>query len=295
MESPPPTVHIPVLAAEVIEGLNLKLGQKVVDGTLGGAGHTKMILEKIGPEGLVIACDRDPTAIERAEKVLKGQPVLLVHTNFSDIPEVLSQIKIPLVDGILLDLGFSSDQLLDETRGFSFQTGGILDLRFDTSVGTPAWRLLERLSERHLADLIFNYGEDRCSRKIARKIVATRRKKIIKTAEDLASLVASVVPRSPKERIHPATRTFQALRIAVNEELLSLERALARVADSLNIGGRIAIISFHSLEDRLVKNAFRDHKKLEIITKKVIVPSETELHRNPRSRSAKLRIAEKIA
>jgi 16S rRNA (cytosine1402-N4)-methyltransferase len=195
------------------------------------------------------------------------------------------------VDGILLDLGLSSDQLADPDRGFSFHGSGPLDLRFDPSRGEPAWRLVERLSAEHLADLIYRYGEDRFSRQIARRIVAERRTKPLKTARDLAQVIRMAVPRSRGERIDPATRTFQALRIAVNDELKWLEVALHRLPGCLRPGGRIAVISFHSLEDRLVKEAFRQDDRLEVVTRRPIRPSEQETFNNPRSRSAKLRVA----
>ena len=194
------------------------------------------------------------------------------------------------LDGVLLDVGLSSDQLADETRGFSFHASGPLDLRFDTAAGEPAWQLIARLRENELADIIYQYGEERFSRRIARQIVAARATSPIRTAAELSDLVRRCVPRS-RDGIDPATRTFQALRIAVNRELESLEKALARIPDRLKPGGRLAIISFHSLEDRLVKNAFRDDPRLENLTRKPIVAGEAELAANPRSRSAKLRVA----
>jgi 16S rRNA (cytosine1402-N4)-methyltransferase len=189
----------------------------------------------------------------------------------------------------------SSDQLADESRGFSFDSAGPLDLRFNPELGEPAWRLLDRLSAEHLADLIYQYGEERFSRRIARRIVESRRHAPIRTAAQLAQLVRSCVPRSRHERIDPATRTFQALRIAVNDELKSLENGLRRIPDCLHPGGRFAVISFHSLEDRRVKEAFRQDSRLRILTKKPIRPSELEMSANPRSRSAKLRVAERRA
>ena len=196
------------------------------------------------------------------------------------------------VDGILLDLGLSSDQLADPTRGFSFQSTGTLDLRFDTTRGEPAWKLVERLSAEHLADLIYRYGEERYSRRIARHIVDVRRATPIHTAADLARVVRESVPRSRNERIDPATRTFQAMRIAVNEELKWLEVALRRLPDCLSPGGRLAVISFHSLEDRLVKESFRDDARLQVATRRPVRATEQEVSANPRSRSAKLRVAE---
>jgi 16S rRNA (cytosine1402-N4)-methyltransferase len=198
------------------------------------------------------------------------------------------------VDGVVLDLGMSSDQLADVERGFSFSSPGPLDLRFDPSRGEPAWRLVNRLSAGHLADLIFQYGEERHSRRIAQTIVEERRLNPIRTSAALAELVRRCVP-SPRHgpRIDPATRTFQALRIAVNEELKSLEIALRRIPERLARGGRMAVISFHSLEDRRVKEAFRDDPRWEVLTKKPLLPQPREIDENPRSRSAKLRVAQK--
>ena len=205
----------------------------------------------------------------------------------------LAALDVSAVNGILLDLGLSSDQLGDPARGFSFQSSGPLDLRFDQTRGEPAWKLVERLSAEHLADLIYRFGEERYSRRIARRIVEVRRASPIHTAADLARIVRESVPRSRDERIDPATRTFQALRIAVNEELKWLEVALRRMPDCLRPGGRLVVISFHSLEDRLVKEAFRNDARLEVITRRPIRPTEREIESNPRSRSAKLRVAER--
>jgi 16S rRNA (cytosine1402-N4)-methyltransferase len=205
---------------------------------------------------------------------------------------VLEQLEIPAVDGVVLDLGLSSDQLADADRGFSFNSPGELDLRFDPTSGEPAWRLFDRLTEKQLADIIYQYGEERFSRRIAREIVARRRESPVRTAEELATLVRRCIPhRGPAERIDPATRTFQALRIAVNEELKSLDTILKRLPDCLRPGGRAAIITFHSLEDRAVKQAFREDDRYEVLTKKPLYPSDAELAANPRSRSAKLRVA----
>jgi 16S rRNA (cytosine1402-N4)-methyltransferase len=287
--------HVPVLAQEVVEWLRPAAGQTMADGTLGGGGHTRLLAEAVAPAGRVIALDRDPAAIERATNQLSGLNVHAVEANYSDLPEVLRAMDVEAVDGIVLDLGYSSDQLADEDRGFSFHSSGTLDLRFDTSRGEPAWKLIERLSAEHLADLIYRYGEDRFSRRIARRIVEKRREAPIKTAAELARVVRASVPRFRDERIDPATRTFQALRIAVNDELKWLEVALRRLPDCLRSGGRITVISFHSLEDRLVKEAFRDDARLEVLTRRPIRPSEEETKANPRSSSAKLRVAERKA
>lgn len=290
-----PSRHVTVLRDESVNQLNARPGAILVDGTLGGGGHTRAMAERVAPNGLVVALDRDPAAIAAAEKTLAGLPVRLAQANFSDLAEVLEQLQIDRVDGVLLDLGLSSDQLADAERGFSFAAQGSLDLRFDTSEGEPAHRLVNRLSAEHLADLIYHYGEERYSRRIARAIVERRRQREIRTAAELADLVRACVPRTKGLRIDPATRTFQALRIAVNDELKSLEIALRRTPDLLRPGGRLAIISFHSLEDRRVKEAFRDDARLHALTRKPIRASEEEIAANPRSRSAKLRVAERTA
>jgi 16S rRNA (cytosine1402-N4)-methyltransferase len=287
------SVHIPVLLEQVVEGLAPRPGTTLVDGTLGGGGHTRALAELVGPTGRVISLDRDPTAVAAAQESLAGLPVTVVHANFCDLPEVLDPLGITAVDGILLDLGLSSDQLADPERGFSFSAAGPLDLRFNPLAGEPARRLVNRLSAEHLADLIYHYGEERYSRRVARAIVEYREHHPIETSAELAELVRRCVPRSKHERIDPATRTFQALRIAVNDELKSLDIALRRLPDCLRPGGRIAIISFHSLEDRRVKEAFRDDPRLEALTRKPLRPDEAETERNPRSRSAKLRVAGK--
>lgn len=287
--------HVPVMPDEIVAQLAPSKGDVVVDGTLGGGGHTRLLAECVGTDGLVIALDRDPAAIDAAARNLKGLPVTLVHSNYSDLPEVLDQLDIPAINGCVLDLGLSSDQLADRDRGFSFDSDGSLDLRFDPLEGEPAWRLLERMSEKDLADVIYQYGEERFSRRIARKIVEGRRSDPVRTAAELAQLVRRCVPR-PRHRgaIDSATRTFQALRIAVNEELKWLDVALERIPDCLAPQGKIAIISFHSLEDRRVKHSFREDERLEVLTKKPLLPTETETEKNSRARSAKLRVARKL-
>ena len=310
------SVHVPVLLREVIELLQPKSGGVYVDGTLGGGGHTQAISRLIGPDGLVIAMDRDASAIDRSvgkrkkgiekreqEKTsfplfsvpcsLPPSPIRFVHANYKDFGEALDLLGIDRIDGMLLDLGLSSDQLADRSRGFSFDADGPLDLRFDTSEGETAMELLRRLDETAIADLIFQYGEERYSRRIARRIVERRRQGTpIQTVAELAELVRRCVPRERRhtgKSINPATRTFQALRIAVNDELGSLRSVLATVPKRLKPGGVVAVISFHSLEDRIVKNAFRDDPCWNILTKKPIVSSDEEVERNPRARSAKLR------
>ncbi|HTU25209.1 MAG TPA: 16S rRNA (cytosine(1402)-N(4))-methyltransferase RsmH [Pirellulales bacterium] len=287
-----PRVHVSVLAAEVLHWLDPRPGQTLVDGTLGAGGHARALAERVGPAGRVIALDRDAAALAAAEANLAGQPIAIAQANFCDLADVLAEVGLKTVDGILLDLGLSSDQLADEARGFSFDSDGELDLRFDTTAGEPAWRLLQRLEADELADIVFRLGEERHSRRIARRIVEQRAASPIRTARELAELVRRSVPRTADtRRIDAATRTFQALRIAVNGELESLRLALARFPALLSPGGRLAIISFHSLEDRLVKEAFRDDPRLEPLTKKPVRPGEAEIAQNPRARSARLRVA----
>lgn len=290
----PTTIHVPVLCYEVMAALDARAGQTFVDGTLGAGGHARRLAERVGPSGLVVALDRDPSALAAAERSLAGLPIKLVHADYRELPQVLRELKIAAVDGILLDLGLSSDQLADPGRGFSFDAEGPLDLRFDPDIGEPAWQLLTRLDEKQLADLIYQYGEERFSRRIARNIVAARTRESIRTAAQVADIVRRSVPR-PRTRqwIDAATRTFQALRIAVNDELGALRTAMKEFPDCLAPGGRLAVISFHSLEDRIVKEAFRDDPRYKPLTKKPIRPSEAEVGRNPRARSAKLRVAER--
>ena len=283
--------HIPVLPDEVIQWLQPEPGKVIVDGTLGAGGHSRSLASGVTPGGQVIALDRDPAAVEAARKILKGLPVQCICENYSDLPEVLNQLGIDLVDGLLLDLGLSSDQLADAERGFSFSAVGPLDMRYNPLEGEPAWRILSRLSAEHLGKLIREFGEERYARRIGRRIVSARKEKPIRTAHDLAQIVRRAVPRSRDEHLDPATRTFQAMRIFVNQELEALDTVLRRMPKRLRPGGRMAVISFHSLEDRRVKHAFRDDPRLEVLTRKPIVSSEEEVARNPRARSAKLRVA----
>jgi 16S rRNA (cytosine1402-N4)-methyltransferase len=289
------SVHVPVLLDQVIQWLAPRAGGVLVDGTLGGGGHARALAAAVGPQGRVIGLDRDPAAIEAAKAGLRGLRIKAVHANFCDLPEVLKPLEIDAVDGVVLDLGLSSDQLADPNRGFSFSAEGPLDLRFDPLSGEPARRLIGRLSIEHLTQLLSYFGEERYSRRIAQAIVGRRRERPIETAADLAELIRQSVPKKPGgERIDPATRTFQALRIAVNDELKSLEIALRRIPDCLRPGARMAVISYHSLEDRRVKEAFRNDQRLKVLTRKPIRPDEEETARNPRSRSAKLRVAERL-
>jgi len=285
------STHIPVLAREVVEWLDPRPGQMIVDGTLGGGGHTRLLAERLGQDGQVLAIDRDPAAVARGKLALQGLPVTILHGSYGDLPEILREQGLPQVDSVLLDLGLSSDQLADAERGFSFSAEGPLDLRFDPTCGEPAWRLINRWSAEHLAQVIYDFGEERFSRRIARRIVEQRRRTPIKTADQLAELVRQCVPRARGSRLDPATRTFQAFRMAVNDELGILERALTRLPECLKPGGRLAIISFHSLEDRCVKMAFRRDPRYVTLTKKPIRPMDDEIRDNPRSRSARLRVA----
>jgi 16S rRNA (cytosine1402-N4)-methyltransferase len=289
------SIHTSVLPAEVMSFLAVTPGMRLVDGTLGGGGHTRLLAEAVGPDGLVIAIDRDPQAIERGAREFAGLPVRFAQANYCNLPEVLDAVSIDTVDGVLLDVGLSSDQLADASRGFSFDSDGPLDLRFDPTEGEPAWRLVNRMKPDNLADIIFEYGEERHSRRIARRIAAVREKQPIRSAREFAAVVRSAVPRqTPPQRIDPATRTFQALRIAVNQELKSLRIALERIPTRLSAGGRLVVISFHSLEDRLVKQAFRSPQVWECLTRSPVEASEDEVRRNPRSRSAKLRAARTV-
>lgn len=287
-------VHVPVLLDEVIEWLSPRPGGVIVDATFGGGGHAVALAERVGQGGVVLGLDRDPAAIAAAEPRVAGRPIRLAAANYADLPELLDRWKIQAVDGVVMDLGVSSDQLADADRGFSFSADGPLDLRFDPARGEPARRLVNRLSGEHLAELIHRYGEERYSRRIARAIVARRQQRPIETASELAELIRRAVPRPARgQRLDPATRTFQALRIAVNEELKWLEVALRRIPERLHSGGRIAVISFHSLEDRLVKESFRADERLVALTRRPVQPTAAEIERNPRARSAKLRVAER--
>ncbi len=303
-----------VLPSETLSALAPHAGGRYVDGTLGGAGHSALLLDASAPDGRVLGIDADAAALERARErlapaVTAGR-LLLRQGNFAQMEELARDADFAPVDGILLDLGLSSDQLADAARGFSFAADAPLDMRFDTSQGQPAADLVNTLDEAELADLLWRYGEERRSRAIARRIVAQRRRAPIARTGELARLIASVMPGRPGS-IHPATRSFQALRIAVNDELGNLEAALPRAVELLRPGGRIAVISFHSLEDRIIKRYFNEEARgcvcppelpvcvcgrsprLRVVTRHPITASAEELARNPRSRSAKLRVAER--
>lgn len=294
--------HVPVLLREVIEFLDLRMGQMVVDGTVGAAGHSAQIVQRIGRNGTLVGLDRDPMMLQFASSVLAASHAHLCQASYAELPAVLDRINktegssIESVDRILLDLGLSSDQLADVARGFSFEADGPLDLRFDPSVGEPAWRLIDRVNEDNLEQILREYGEERFSRVIAKHLVANRRRCPVRTASELSAAVARAIPRRAQRqaRKQPATRVFQALRIAVNEELSHLKTALQHgLYDALAPGGRLVIISFHSLEDRMVKNAFREQERWQNLTPKPIVPTPIEKRMNPRCRSAKLRAATK--
>lgn len=287
-------IHRPVLLAECLTLLDPQPGETWVDGTLGVGGHSRAIAEKLGPTGRLIALDQDATMIEMARPRLAGLPVTLVNANFDQLRDVLENLGVAAVDGVLADLGFCSDQMDDPARGLSFQGDGPLDMRLDAGGGMTAADLVNTTGEAALADLIFEFGEERHSRKIARRIVERRKAKPFATTADLADVVKHSVPWGPdSRRIHPATRTFQALRIAVNDELGALDRLLAALPPVVRPGGRVGIISFHSLEDRRVKHAFRDRPEWEPVTKKPVEATDAEAAANPRSRSAKLRVAKR--
>lgn len=308
-----PTVHIPVLLQEVIHWSGLERASNesrtVVDGTLGGGGHAWHLIEALHPRDFFIGIDRDAAAIDRVtelfDRLLPPKQaaasrstcrIRLIQSSYRDLPSLMVDHSIPKADCILLDLGLSSDQLDDTSRGFSFRTGGTLDLRFCTEEGISASDLLAKIDEKELADIIYQFGEERFSRRIARAIVERRRHSPVRTAEELAELVHRCVPGGKIHgRIDSATRTFQALRIAVNHELEHLKTAIDRLPDCLAPGGRLLVISFHSLEDRIVKHAMRECAQLQVLTKKPILPSDSESYENPRSRSAKLRVAERVS
>lgn len=289
--------HISVLINEVIEGLCLKADGVYVDGTVGLGGHIEAILERCSEVRLVIGLDLDADALSRARERLSrfGEKVHLVHGNFTLLSDILAGMGIDKVDGILLDLGLSSFQLEKSGRGFSFMRDEPLDMRMDDCADVTAADMVNELPADELETLIRTYGEERWARRIARAIVERRRLTPITTSMDLARIVAGAIPgRFHGAKIHPATKTFQALRIAVNGELESLKEALDLLPSCLKIGGRFCVISFHSLEDRMVKDAFRGDSRLRRVTKKPVIASPLELAANPRARSAKLRVAERI-
>ncbi len=285
------SVHVPVLLREVLDQLELRSELVVVDGTVGAGGHSREIVSRLSPPGQLIGIDRDPTMLSRARDVLPEESVRLFHSCYSSLAEILAEMSLPAVDRVLLDLGLSSDQLADRTRGFGIQVGGQLDLRFDPSQGVSASEWLATATKSELEACFRDYGEERHASRIAESIVRARTASPIKTAEALAELVAGCVPRSRKA-IHPATRVFQALRIQVNNELEELRCFMqTKLPEILKPGGRAVVISFHSLEDRIVKQAFRNSEIWEEVTPKPIEATPSEKRINPRSRSAKLRVA----
>jgi len=294
--------HIPVLLNEVIKFLNLKNNGIYVDATLGEGGHTLNILENTDEKVKVIGIDRDKEVLNVAKERLKRfkDRVFIVNDNFKNIDKILKEMKIEKIDGVLFDLGVSSFQMDSKDRGFSFRYNSILDMRMDKRQSLKAEDLVNKLPYKELEEVIRLFGEERFSRKIAKNICLERKKKEIKTTFELVEIINKSIPEKFKyKKIHPATKTFQGLRIAVNDELNSLKESLNKVVNFMNPGARLCIISFHSLEDRIVKRFFNEKSKvknqiLKIITKKPIIPSDTEIFSNLRSRSAKLRVAERI-
>jgi 16S rRNA (cytosine1402-N4)-methyltransferase len=296
LPEPTPTnpVHRPVLLSEVVAWLAPRAGALLVDGTVGAGGHAAALAGALGAGGRLIGLDRDPAMLALAGRTTEGLPATLVRASYGDLGEVLDELGIDAVDGILLDLGLSSDQLAWTHRGFSFAADGPLDMRFDpeAKANPTAAEVVNTWNEEELARLFYEYGEERHSRRVARRIVEARRVEPIATTGRLAAIVRKAIP-GKWGPIDPATRVFQALRIAVNAELEHLEAALAHLADWLKPGGRAAIISFHSLEDRRVKVAFRGDPRLAVLTRKPVVATAEEVAANPRARSAKLRVAER--
>jgi 16S rRNA (cytosine1402-N4)-methyltransferase len=304
--------HIPVLLQEVIQYLNPKPGQNYIDATLGFGGHSEAILKKTSPGGRLLGIDQDDEALNSASERLAGfgERFSSKHGNFSELSNLLPGF--PITGGILADIGVSSVQFDEMDRGFSFK-GGPLDMRMDKSAELSAYEIVNKWSEEKLAKIISEYGEERFSSRIARQITETREQKYIETTDELAEIIANAIPRRFWPRgINPATKTFQAIRIAVNDELGALKRFLPQAVDALEPGARLAIISFHSLEDRIVKDYFRERANpctcppqfpkcvcgkvgdIRLITKKPITATDKEIEDNPRSRSAKLRVIEKI-
>lgn len=295
----PTAAHIPVMVNEVLEYVRPAPGDVVVDCTLGLGGHARAILQRIGPEGRLIGIDRDACSLNAAKENLSAyqQQCDFVEGDYRDIDQILARLNTTRVDRIFFDLGISSFQLNDAQRGFGFQRDGALDMRMDQNSYISAYDLVNSLSEKEIAGILKNFGQERWYNAIARKIVVQRSQRPIETTQELAALVLKAIPyRRQRTKIHPATRTFQAFRIAVNRELEALEAALDKCIDVLKPGGRIGVIAFHSLEDRIVKNKFRAFAKAQKVTwvvKKPLQPSEEEIRQNPRARSARLRIAER--
>ena len=293
-------VHVPVLLREVLQQMRLEPGLIVVDGTVGAGGHSREMLKTLGQTGRLIGLDRDPMMLDHAGKVVFGDNVTLKQASYVQLPDVLKDLSLNGVDRILLDLGLSSDQLADESRGFSFHSQGPLDLRFDVAQGQSAAQLLATYDSSQLAQIFSDYGEEPQARPLAEYLVKRRGTHPIQSGQDLAEAVSSFAASrkhgaGPRDK-HPATRIFQALRIAVNHELAHVERGISESAyESLKPGGLLAVITFHSLEDRIVKNEFRNMQRWDNLTSKPIVATPQEERFNPRSRSAKLRVAIKKA
>ena len=284
---------------EVISYLQLKPGYAVLDSTAGGGGHAVEILKRITPGGRLIGIDADPNAVRLSEESLKDfKNYKLVNENFRNLDRVLSRENIKVLNAALFDLGISSDQLEDRTRGFAFSEDSALDMRMDPKSNITAYDIVNKLKEKELADIIEKFGEERFARRIARFIAEKRLDKAIATTRELAEIIRKAIGyRYKRGRIDPATRTFQAIRIAVNDELNAIEEGIKKAVSWLDIGGRIVVISFHSLEDRIVKNLFKGYSGLgilKIITKKPVTPGSEELNVNYRSRSGKLRVAERV-
>lgn len=286
--------HDPVMVGEVLDLLQVGPHREWVDGTLGLGGHARAILEKSSPEGRLLGIDRDSAALKIAGARLSefASRAILRHGSYDHTSTYLREVGWSQVDGMILDLGLSSFQLEDPTRGFSFLRDSALDMRMDLEEEVTARELLDDLPEKALGSIFREYGEERFSGRIARSIVNSRRAAPIRTTLELCQIVSRAVPFS-NSKIHPATRVFQALRIAVNRELSILRNFLAQPPDFLKVGGRLAILSYHSLEDRLVKNAFRSFENYRPVTKKPLRPTEAETRKNPRARSAKLRVLER--
>lgn len=288
-----------MMPEEVIQYLAIKPGGTYVDATVGLGGHAIRIAEQLGQAGTLIAIDQDEQSLNIARQRVTGCNLIWVHNNFANIWSILKGLQIPAVDGIVADLGVSSPQLDESERGFSFRLEGPLDMRMDASRGETAADLVHRLSERELARIFWEYGEERYSRRVAARIVEHRRHQPFRTTTDLATVVRQAIPRPRGKKGHgptidPATRVFQALRIAVNDELGALDAFLDALPAVVKVGGRAVMISFHSLEDRPVKQAFRNKQYWSALTKKPVTATSQELQSNPRSRSAKLRAAERI-
>jgi 16S rRNA (cytosine1402-N4)-methyltransferase len=302
MDTPAPHGHDPVLLNETLQALDPQPGKVILDCTLGRGGHSAAIARRLAPSGLLIGLDADPRNLEFASERVRASapdcPARFFHANFAELDDVLEAAGVPAVDGVLADLGLSTNQLFDDRYGLSFAGAMPLDMRIDPRVTRTAADLVNSMREDDLANVLYELAQERYSRRIARKIGDARRVSPILTTDRLADLVRSAVPKrgGAPEKIDPATRTFMALRMAVNREVENLEALLARAPRRLKPGGRLAVISFHSTEDRLVKQAFRSAEQtgfLAIVTKKPLTPADDELARNARSRSAKLRVAEK--